>query len=93
MDNVQPSSDIETFIKLLQKTAERQRFQTHDKNYYRNILNISTGKVRLKRIFCLLIITEPIAGGFIDLWRHMYYLHVGQIINIAVHAPYALHWE
>ncbi|MBI2670026.1 MAG: peptidoglycan bridge formation glycyltransferase FemA/FemB family protein [Candidatus Yanofskybacteria bacterium] len=91
---------VETFLKLLKKTAKRDRFNPHPDDYYRKLLDYNGLQTKLyfakhnnkpfdkthdKPIATALILTYGDAG---------YYLHgASDYENRALMAPYALHWH
>jgi peptidoglycan pentaglycine glycine transferase (the first glycine) len=93
---VQPSFDVDIFIKLLKKTAERQKFHTHDETYYRKMLGYFNKKDEIKAdIIFANYKNKPIAGGlFLTYSDTCFYLHGGSNHDYRQFmAPYALHWN
>jgi lipid II:glycine glycyltransferase (peptidoglycan interpeptide bridge formation enzyme) len=93
---VGPSTDIDTFIKLLKKTADRQKFHTHPDNYYRKLYEFFKDNNTLRSGLVFATHNDkPIAGGLYLVYDETcYYLHGGSDHEYRQYmAPYALHWE
>ncbi len=93
---VEESRDVETFIKLLQKTAERDDFRTHGRRYYQQLFNAfadSNGNLRVKLHFAYHG-GRPIAGVLMmEHGRTVHYLHgASDHDQRALMAPHLLHW-
>lgn len=87
---VKQSEDIETFIKILEKTEKRQGFYSHNPNYYRQLYKT------LKPIILIAYLDQtPIAT--IMLFKHedfLYYPYGGSDPKYKEYmAPSLLHWE
>jgi peptidoglycan pentaglycine glycine transferase (the first glycine) len=92
---VEESNDVEVFWKLLKKTAERQKFSTHEKGYYKKIFEFfREGKEIQTKIFFAMHENKSIAGGLMLLHADTaYYLHGGSDNEYRqLMAPYAFHW-
>ncbi len=92
---VKGSSDLSAFLQLLNKTAKRDRFGTHTKNYYEKLLSFF-GEGEMKTDLILASFEgKPVAGALIlSAGGTCYYLHGASDYNYrAMMAPYALHWE
>lgn len=92
---VKDSSDLGAFLKLLNKTAKRDRFGTHKKDYYEKLLSFfSEGEMKTDLILASFD-GKPVAGALIlSTEGTCYYLHGASDYNFrAMMAPYALHWE
>ncbi len=93
---VEPSSDIDAFLKLLRKTAERQKFNTHPAKYYKKLFEFfSVGKEIKADLVFANHGGKPIAGGlYLTCGEICYYLHGGSDHDDRrLMAPYALHWN
>ena len=98
---VKDSSDLDTFLELLNKTSKRDRFSTHKKRYYEKLLSFfstgSGGDPRSIKVDLVLASFngQPVAGALMLLASgSCYYLHGASDYNFrAMMAPYALHWE
>ncbi len=93
---VKQGTDIEMFLKLLDKTAERQRFSGHPKDYYKKEFEFFNKEGEIKaELFLAHFNGKPVAGGL--MFAHgetYYYLHGGSDYEYRqVMAPYALHWH
>lgn len=87
---VKQNNDIETFIKLLTETEDRQNFYSHNPNYYRKLFAI------LKPII-LMAYYKDIPIATIILFNHdgvLYYPYGGSDPKYKEYmAPSLLHWE
>lgn len=93
---VEPSSDIGAFLKLLRKTAERQKFNTHPAGYYKKLFEFfAEGKETKVDLVFANHGGKPIAGGlYLTCGETCYYLHGGSDHEYRqLMAPYALHWD
>lgn len=82
--------DFEKFWQLLQHTAERDKFYTHTKNYYAELLNVegtglyfaSKGQI-------------PVASAIVMFYKNTAtYLHgASSYEHRSLMAPYLLHWD
>jgi lipid II:glycine glycyltransferase (peptidoglycan interpeptide bridge formation enzyme) len=91
-----PSDDAEAFLKLLGKTAKRDKFLPHEAGYYRKLLEFFSQDKNLKADLLLASHEgRPVAGAMIlSAGDTCYYLHGASDYNYrAMMAPYALHWE
>ena len=88
---VTENNDIDSFLKLLQKTAKRDRFSPHPADYYRKLLEFKSLNTKL---FLAYIGDRPIAGAIVLIYNDAgYYLHgVSDYDQRSLMAPYALHW-
>jgi len=92
---VKDSSDLGAFLKLLNKTAKRDRFDTHKKYYYEKLLSFfSEGSMKTDLILASFE-GKPVAGALVlSTEGTCYYLHGASDYGFrAMMAPYALHWE
>lgn len=92
---INPSHDVEAFLKLLRKTAKRDKFSAHNENYYRKLLEFFQ-KGNLKTDLVLAYHSEkPVAGAIVLTADDIcYYMHGASDHDArAMMAPYALHWE
>lgn len=93
---ITPSSDVDALWKLLQKTKERQKFSTHEKDYYKKLLNFFNKEGKLQAgIYLAMFVDKPIAGALIlNYGNTCFYLHGGSDHDHRqMMAPYALHWS
>ena len=94
---VRKIEDIEIFLKLLRKTANRQGFSTHPASYYRSIYQFF--KAADGRVQSSLYVTEvegkAIAGGLMLTYADVAcYLHGGSDHeHREMMAPYVFHWH
>jgi len=90
------SSSIEVFWDLISKTANRQNFSTHPKEYYKKLFEFfnKEGNIHAK-LFCAIHEGRPVAGALMLISGDtVYYLHGGSDHNFRqVMAPYAMHWS
>lgn len=88
--------DIEIFWNLVKKTAARDKFFTHTKDYYQKLLNFfKNGEEIVTRIFLAKHASKPIAAAIVLLHKNSgYYLHGAlDYDHRNLMAPYRLHWE
>jgi lipid II:glycine glycyltransferase (peptidoglycan interpeptide bridge formation enzyme) len=92
---VKDSSDLDVFLKLLNKTAKRDRFGTHEEGYYKKLISFfREGPIKTDLILAS-VGGKPVAGALVlSAGDTCYYLHGASDHNFrAMMAPYALHWE
>jgi peptidoglycan pentaglycine glycine transferase (the first glycine) len=94
---IEPSDDIDAFLKLLKKTAEHDDFRTHDAMYYRKLLRTFSspdGPLRA-RLYLAHYGGQPVAGAVImEHAGNAYYLHGASDRDQRVlMAPHLLHWR
>ncbi|MEK7076052.1 MAG: peptidoglycan bridge formation glycyltransferase FemA/FemB family protein [Patescibacteria group bacterium] len=90
------SDDIEIFWKLLRKTAKKDQFQTHDKNYYFKLYDFFKNNENLKtELFIVEHKDKAIAAALIMFYEDTAcYLHGAMDRNYKeLMAPYFMHWE
>lgn len=93
---VEESSDIHTFVAMLQKTAEHDGFHAHEPLYYQQLMNAFSGEGPLRvRLWFAYYGGTPIAGVLIMEQGHTaYYLHgASNREQRALMAPHLLHWK
>jgi lipid II:glycine glycyltransferase (peptidoglycan interpeptide bridge formation enzyme) len=85
------SNDADLFLKLLKKTAKRDKFSAHPEDYYRKLLRSYSLKTQL---FLAYNDKKPVAGAITLTYRDAtYYLHgASDYDSRTLMAPYALHW-
>ena len=92
---VKDSNDIDEFWKLLKKTAKRDRFSSHPKDYYKKLLEYFGGDGMKVELAMAYHNDKAVAGAL--LMTHgdtCYYLHGASDHDArSMMAPYALHWE
>lgn len=90
------SDDIEIFWKLLRKTAKKDQFQTHNKNYYFKLYDFFKNSETLKvELFVVEHEGRAIASALIIFYEDTaYYLHGAMDRDYKeLMAPYFMHWE
>jgi len=95
------SNDVETFWKLLKKTAKKDRFYTHTKDYYEKLLSYFShdrekNMTELSTwLFLVCHKDKPISGAIIMTYGDTaYYLHGAMDRDYkSWMAPYLMHWE
>ncbi|MEK7139007.1 MAG: peptidoglycan bridge formation glycyltransferase FemA/FemB family protein [Patescibacteria group bacterium] len=93
---LEESTDVDIFWKLLQKTAKKDRFNTHTKDYYEKLLRTFDGDGKLKStMFLVLHGGKSIAGAItLTYGDTVYYLHGAMNRDYKeLMAPYFMHWE
>ncbi|OGN13431.1 MAG: hypothetical protein A3J47_01600 [Candidatus Yanofskybacteria bacterium RIFCSPHIGHO2_02_FULL_43_22] len=92
---LEESTDTETFWKLLQRTAKKDRFYTHTKDYYEKLLKFFQGGELKTRLFFVLYNGRHIAGAIVLMYDDtIYYLHGAMDRDYKeLMAPYFMHWE
>ena len=105
---VAETDDIEIFIKLLKKTAQRQKFGVHPKEYYQKFFEyfrpqaprLPAGRDQPRaglqaRLFVAYHNDEPLAAALILIWQDTaYYLHgASDYEQKNLRAPNLLHWD
>jgi peptidoglycan pentaglycine glycine transferase (the first glycine) len=90
--SVNESHDVDLFLKLLKKTAKRDKFSVHTDDYYRRLLGAPGLGMRL---FLASYNSKPIAGAITSNYADTaYYLHgASDYDQRSFMAPYALHWH
>src|SRR3990167_7046946 len=97
---VEDSRDLDAFWKLLKNTAKRDRFSSHNKEYYRKLLALNNNAFKVDLVLAYLPAQagyneKPVAGAIILCYGDTaYYLHgASDYSHRQLMAPYALHWE
>src|SRR3989344_9540921 len=98
---VEDSSDLDAFWELLKNTAKRDRFSSHNKEYYRKLLALNNNAFKVNLVLAYLPAAQagynekPVAGAIILCYDDTaYYLHGASDYNRRqLMSPYALHWE
>jgi len=93
-------NDIDLFWRLLAETAERDKFNTHDRAYYAKMIDVLNpkrhkgGELAVRLVFASHE-GQAIAGGlFAEYGDTVTYLHGASLsAKRSVMAPYKLHWE
>ena len=90
---VEDADDLDSFWKLLENTAKRDRFYSHTKDYYEKLLTLN-GELKTDLVMAYFN-EKPVAGAIILCYGDTgYYLHGASDHNYRhLMAPYALHWE
>lgn len=90
------ADDVEIFWNLLRKTAKKDQFQTHEKNYYFKLYDFFKNSETLKiELFIVEYENRAIAAALIMFYEDTaYYLHGAMDRNHKeLMAPYFMHWE
>lgn len=90
------SDDVEVFWKLLKKTANKDKFQTHDKNYYFELYKFFKNSGELKtKLFVIEYNEKAIAASLVMFYEDTaYYLHGAMDRDYKeLMAPYLMHWQ
>jgi lipid II:glycine glycyltransferase (peptidoglycan interpeptide bridge formation enzyme) len=94
---VRKIEDIEVFLKLLQKTANRQGFATHPASYYRSMYEFfkTEGGTVQASLYVAEFEGKAIAGGLMLTYADVAcYLHGGSDHeHRQIMAPYSFHWH
>ncbi|MBI4158166.1 MAG: peptidoglycan bridge formation glycyltransferase FemA/FemB family protein [Candidatus Yanofskybacteria bacterium] len=91
---VEDSSDLDAFWELLKNTTKRDRFSSHNKEYYRKLLALNNNAFKVDLVSAHYN-NDLVAGAIILCYGDTaYYLHGASDHNRRqLMAPYALHWE
>lgn len=94
---VHESHNIDSFLKLLKKTAKRDKFNPHPADYYQKLLSspfLNSDAIQTK-LFLAEYNEKPVAGAIVLVYGDTgYYLHGASDYKYrAVMASYILHWE
>lgn len=92
---LEESTDVNIFWELLQRTAMKDRFYTHTKDYYEKLLKFfSVGELETK-LFFVLREGKHIAGAIVMTYGDtVYYLHGAMDReHKEFMSPYFMHWE
>lgn len=88
--------DADMFFSLLQETAARDRFRTHPKKYYQELLAVSSDGFS-NELFCARYQGELLACALVNFYapaNTVTYLHGASLQKFRnVMAPYLLHWS
>lgn len=90
------ADDVEIFWKLLKKTAKKDKFQTHEKNYYFKLYDFFRNRDGLKtKLFVVEHGDKAIAAALVMFYGETaYYLHGAMDRDYKeLMAPYFMHWE
>lgn len=93
---IKKSTDADAFWKLMQKTTARDKFSSHSKEYYENMLDYFANNPEIKtELFLAYHDNKPVAGAIVMRYGDTgYYLHgASDYEHRALMAPYLLHWE
>ncbi len=93
---ISESNDLEIFWNLIKKTAARDKFSTHNREYYQKLLNFfENNNEIITKIFIAKHAGKPIAAAIVLLHKGSgYYLHgASDYEHRNLMAPYKLHWE
>lgn len=92
------AADFDKFWRVLEQTAERDRFQTHEKSYYAAMLDVLSEK-KGRNLKVKLVLAEhqgDVVAGLIAVrfGKTVTYLHGASLPSRRqVMAPYLLHWQ
>ena len=91
---VEDGNNLDAFWKLLKNTSKRDRFSSHNKEYYRKLLALNNDVFKVELVLAYYN-NEPVAGSIIlSCGDTAYYLHgASDYSQRQLMAPYALHWE
>jgi len=91
---VEGNSDLDAFWELLKNTTKRDRFYSHNKEYYRKLLALNNNALKVDLVLAYYN-NDPVAGAIMLCYGDTaYYLHGASDYNHRhLMAPYALHWE
>jgi len=98
---LEESTDTETFWRLLQKTAKKDRFYAHEKSYYEKLLSFfphdrekNTTELSA-RLFFVYHQNKAVTGAIVLTYSDtVYYLHGAMDRDYKeLMAPYFMHWE
>ncbi|MBI2057626.1 MAG: peptidoglycan bridge formation glycyltransferase FemA/FemB family protein [Candidatus Yanofskybacteria bacterium] len=93
---VKESDDFESFWNLIKKTAKRDKFSSHTKDYYEKLLKFfNDGKEITSRLSLAYYKDKPVAGLILLTYKNTaYYLHGASDYDYRSYmAPHKLHWE
>lgn len=93
---IKESEDVDAFWKLLKKTAKRDRFFSHSKEYYEKLLDFfREGKEIKIKLFLAWHEERPIAGALVLFHEDTgFYLHGASDYDQRKYmAPFLLHWK
>ncbi|MDP3730957.1 MAG: peptidoglycan bridge formation glycyltransferase FemA/FemB family protein [bacterium] len=88
--------NLDLFWKLMKKTAKRDKFSSHSKDYYKKLLNFFGGASEIKtKLFLAYHQDKPVAGLVLLMYKGTgYYLHGASDYDYRhLMAPYLLHWS
>lgn len=91
-----PVDNLEDFWKLMKKTAKRDKFSSHPKEYYEKLLNFFSGNSQIStKLFLAYHRDQSVAGLILLMYKGTgYYLHGVSDYNFrSLMAPYLLHWS
>lgn len=92
----QKRDDVEIFWKLLEETAQRNRFHTHPKAYYERLINVASADFS-NEFFFARVDRKIIAAAMVNFYlpsRTATYLHgASRAENRNVMAPHLMHWQ
>lgn len=90
---VEEGDDISVFWRLMQKTAQHDKFSSHTKQYYQKLLEIN-GELEGK-LFLAKFQQKPIAAVIVLIHgKEAYYLHGAMDRDYRnLMAPYFMHWQ
>ncbi len=85
--------DIDVFYKLFNETTERDGFNGHPKEYYRNMLDVLGS--RNAKLWIAYLKEKPLAAAIVTYFKDTatYYFGASSGDDRNVMAPYLLHWE
>ena len=90
------SDDVEKFWRILKKTAKKDKFQTHDKDYYFRLFSYFKGREDIRtELFLVELDGKAVAGAFVMFYGDtVYYLHGAMDRDYKeLMAPYFMHWQ
>ncbi len=93
---VKESRDLNSFLELLKKTAERDNFFSHPGSYYQDMAAFFSGQEDFKvKLFLASKDDKDVAGAMVLVYGDTgYYLHGASDYEYrSIMAPYMLHWQ
>lgn len=94
--NTEEGINIDQFWSLIQKTAKRDRFHTHTKEYYQKLVDFfSDGREISMSMIIAKNNNRPVAAMLALIYKDsVYYIHGASDYQFrSLMAPYALHWH
>lgn len=90
-----PLENFEVFWKLMEETARRDKFRTHEKEYYKTMVATLQSQTCKVELWCAAWQGKPLAVGlWIYFGEMVTYLHgASSSEDRNLMAPYLLHWE
>lgn len=95
---IELSKNADTFYRLLAQTTSRDKFSSHEKSYYQNLLETLSGEDFNKgftKLFLATYNSEPLAAIIVTFYKNTatYYFGASSDSNRNLMAPYLLQWS